>query len=134
MPYETKKKKKKINKRQQINEEYNEDNKQQNGEYNKDKAPKKKKKREEEDNLEYTLLCCEDAKKEIRMKRQKGNQVTGNGKVRGVGEYNKGENICLIYYPCQLFSLVFLPNWETKLCGPGGIIFHIIFFLSCFPS
>ena len=26
--------------------------------------------------LEFTLLCCEDAKKEIRMKRQKVNQVT----------------------------------------------------------
>ena len=134
MPYKTKKEKKKSTRDNRLMRNIMRIINNRMGNTIRTRRQKKKKKKEEEDNLEYTLLCCEDAKKEIRMKRQKGNQVTGNGKVRGVGEYNKGENICVIYYPCQLFSLVFLPNWETKLCGPGGIIFHIIFFLSCFPS
>ena len=42
----------------------------------------------ERENLEFMLLCCEDAK-EIRMKMQKVNQIIGSGKVRGVGESNK---------------------------------------------
>ena len=61
------------------------------------------------------MLCYEDTKKEIRTKRQKINQVTGSGKVRRVGECNKDEDICVIYYLHHLFSLDFLPNWEDKI-------------------
>ena len=57
----------------------------------------------------------EDAKKEIRTKRQKVNQVIGSEKVRGVSECNKSKNICVIYYSHYLFSLVFLSNWEGKI-------------------
>ena len=70
------------------------------------------------------------------------------GKWR-VGECNKSENICVIYYPHHLFFLVFLPNWEDKIMWARmnyflhhflsllnqireNFIFHLIFHLTCF--
>ena len=52
------------------------------------------------------------------MKRQKVNQVTGSGKVRGAGEYNKSEDICVIYYPHHLFSLG--SAWEEGMEWNGN--------------
>ena len=81
--------------------------------------------------LEFMLLCCEDAKKEIMMKRQKVNQVIGSEKVRRVSECNKSKNICVIYYSNYLFSLVFLSNWEGKIMWAQRDYFphHFLFLL-----
>ena len=51
--------------------------------------------------------------------------------MRGVGECNKGEDICVIYYPHHLFSLVFLPNWEDKIMWAWRDYFphHFLFLL-----
>ena len=68
--------------------------------------------REREENLEFMLLCCEDVK-EIRMKRQKVNQVT-SGKVRAVGERNKKYGYFCHPIGLNVFSPIFSPFWREE--------------------
>ena len=114
----------------------------------------RQKKRKKEENLEqFTLLCCEGAKKVIRMKRQKVNQVTGVvGKREGQVSALKLGYLCKLYH-LPSFLLSFPPKLgEQKNVGPKrlfsfpfsvslislmnqirkNIIFHPFFHSPCF--
>ena len=45
-----------------------------------------------------------------------------------VSECNKGQGICIIYYPHNFFSLVFFANWENKILWVRKDYFSHYFF------